>query len=91
MKLRVIPSPRLVLVVTAAGTAAAVALLFGVNLELVSRASTGFAAALVLVACGDFLLTRRAWHAAQVRMLRALPSAFAIGDHIAVEVLRRLS
>ena len=79
MKLRVIPSPRLLLVVTAAGTAAAAALLFGVNLRLVSWASTGFAAALLLVACGDFLLTRRAWRAAQVRMVRALPSAFAIG------------
>ena len=79
MRLRVIPSSRLLLVVTAAGTAAAVALLLGVNLRLVSWASAWFAAALLLVVLADFLLTRRAWHAAQVRMSRRLPSAFAIG------------
>jgi len=79
MRLRVIPSSRLLLLVTAAGTAAAVALLLGVNLRLVSWLSAWFAAALLLLALGDFLLTRRAWHAAQVRLSRRLPSAFAIG------------
>jgi uncharacterized protein (DUF58 family) len=79
MRLRVIPSSRLLLVVTAAGTAAAAALLLGVDLKLVSWASGWFVAALLLVALVDFALTRHAWRAAQVRMLRRLPSAFAIG------------
>jgi uncharacterized protein (DUF58 family) len=79
MRLRVIPGPRLLLLVAAAGVAVAAALLSGANLRLVSLASAAFAVALLLLGTLDFLLTRRAWRLAQVRMVRRLPSAFAIG------------
>jgi uncharacterized protein (DUF58 family) len=79
MKLRVIPAPRLLFAVTAAGSAAAVALLLGVKLAWVGASSAAFTAALLLLVAIDLLLTRRAWRAAEVRMTRRLPSAFAIG------------
>jgi uncharacterized protein (DUF58 family) len=45
----------------------------------VALASAGFAALLLIVTAIDLALTWRAWRQSEVRMVRTLPSAFAIG------------
>jgi uncharacterized protein (DUF58 family) len=79
MRLRVIPSQRLVLLATVAATAAAIALFAGVEHHLVVTASIVMALTLLAFCIGDLLSTRRGWRESQVRMVRLLPSAFAIG------------
>jgi len=79
MKVRIIPSARLVLLVTAAAVAAAAALFAGVPLELVVSGSALFAFGLLVACACDFALTRHAWRQSEVRLVRRLPSAFAIG------------
>jgi uncharacterized protein (DUF58 family) len=93
MRLPVIPSSRLVWLLLAAATAATVALFAGVPLPLVVRWSTIFGCmVLVTIAC-DYAMTRHAWRQSQVRMVRRLPSAFAIGArrfvHLGFESLGR--
>ncbi len=79
MRLPAIPSRPVVLLVTAVATTAAAALFAGVPLAAVTSASAMFGFALLVVAACDFGLTRHAWRQSQVRMVRRLPSAFAIG------------
>ncbi|HET9864526.1 MAG TPA: DUF58 domain-containing protein [Steroidobacteraceae bacterium] len=79
MKPRVIPARALLLLCAAATVGAAAALLAGVPLRAVSAASAGFAGLLLLAALLDLALTWRAWRQSQARMVRTLPSAFAIG------------
>ena len=79
MKIRVIPSRRLLWLLTGAGTAAAVALFLGAALERVAWIAAVFAVALCVVVAVDFALSRRWWRQSAVRMRRQLPSAFAIG------------
>ena len=73
--------------VLAAGALAA--LLAGVARPTVAAATTALALLLVLAAVADYWLTRRAWRAANVRLERRLPPAFAIGVgralHVALE------
>jgi len=79
MKLRVIPSTRLVLLVTCVTAAAAIALFAGVPLRLAVTAATLFGFGLLVVCACDFAMTRHAWRQSEVRLVRRLPSAFAIG------------
>jgi uncharacterized protein (DUF58 family) len=79
MRLPVIPSKSLLLLVAAATVTAAVLLFAGAPLALVVTGSTLFGIGLLAIAAADFALTRRAWRQSQVRMVRRLPSAFAIG------------
>jgi uncharacterized protein (DUF58 family) len=61
------------------GLAALGALIAGVAREGVATATAAAVAVLLAVATLDYGLTRRAWRAANVRMRRRLPPAFAIG------------
>ena len=79
MRLRFIPSQLLVLLVMAGATVATVALFAGVAIGTVASLSTIAACTLLAIGIGDLLSTRRAWQQSQARMLRRLPSAFAIG------------
>ncbi len=79
IRLRLIPGQRLVLLATVAATAAAIALFAGVAHQLVVTASAVMTLTLLAFCVGDLLNTRRAWRQSQVRMVRRLPSAFAIG------------
>ena len=79
MRLRFIPSQLLVLLVMIGATAAAVALFAGVAINTVASLSIVAAGTLLAIAIGDLMSTRRAWQQSQVRMVRRLPSAFAIG------------
>jgi uncharacterized protein (DUF58 family) len=79
MKPRIIPGRPLLLLCAAAAVAAAVALLAGIPLRPVAVASGAFAALLLIASAIDVGITWRAWRQSQVRMLRTLPSAFAIG------------
>ena len=79
MKLPILPSARLVLLVTVAAVTAAGALFAGLPLDLVVSASGMFAFGLLVACACDFGLTRNAWRQSDVRMVRRLPSAFAIG------------
>lgn len=79
MKARVIPSRRLLWLVSLAGLAAASALFYGAAFSQVARISLFFAVALCFVIAVDLTTSRRWWRQADVRMRRQLPSAFAIG------------
>jgi uncharacterized protein (DUF58 family) len=63
----------------AAGVAALCALVLGAPLPLVAAATASGVALLVLAAGADFFASRRAWSSANVRLVRRLPAAFAIG------------
>ena len=77
--MRVAPSRLLLLAVAALGFAALAALLAGVATALVTRGAALVVLALALAAGADYWLSRRRWHAANVRFSRRLPPAFAIG------------
>jgi uncharacterized protein (DUF58 family) len=79
MKLRFIPSRLLLYLIATATVVAAVALFAGIALKAVALGSGLFAAAVLALSALDLALTWRAWRASQVRMVRHLPSAFAIG------------
>lgn len=77
--LRVLPSLLTTQVVGCAVLGAAVALFMGAELGTIANAALMLAVLLGAFAALDFVLTRRAWRGAEVRMTRRLPSAFAIG------------
>jgi uncharacterized protein (DUF58 family) len=79
MRLRVIPARRLLWLTTVAAVAAALALFAGVDGRTVATSSIVVALTLLAICIGDLLSTRRAWRESQVRLVRRLPSAFAIG------------
>ena len=79
MRIRVIPSKLTAYLVAFATVAATVALFAGADLRLVTKLAAFGAGFLLVAATLDFLLTRSAWRASEVRMSRHLPSAFAIG------------
>jgi uncharacterized protein (DUF58 family) len=82
--MRVVPSLLLLALLGAIGAGALVALLAGVASPLVAVVTAAAVAALLGTACGDFVLSRRSWRAANVRFTRQLPPAFAIGVERAV-------
>lgn len=79
MRHGVIPSRLALWLFAAAVLGACVALFAGAAVGGVARAGGVFAGLVALAGIVDWLLSRRAWHAAQVRLVRRLPSAFAIG------------
>jgi uncharacterized protein (DUF58 family) len=79
MRLRVVPSRLTVTLFAVAAIASASALFAGARLELVGALGAALAGTIVALGLTDFLVTRRAWRASEVRMTRSLPSAFAIG------------
>jgi len=79
MRLRFVPGRWFLRLLTVAGLAATVALFAQVPLRLVARGATAFSVALVVLTLVDLWLTRHAWRSAGVKMIRRLPSAFALG------------
>jgi uncharacterized protein (DUF58 family) len=86
MRLRFMPGRWLPWLLTAAGLVAVIALFAGQPTAVVTRAAALFSLLLAVATGLDLLLVRRAWRASNVRMLRRLPSAFAIGVRRAVEL-----
>ncbi len=79
MKLRLIPSGLSVSLIAAAVLAATAASFAGVDLSAVAQASAAVASVWVVAALADLAWSRRAWKHSEVRLVRRLPSAFAIG------------
>jgi uncharacterized protein (DUF58 family) len=79
MRLPLIPSQRCLVLLAVAAIAAAVGLFAGINRATVASAVGGFSLVLLAAAVCDFLVSRRAWQRSEVRLVRRLPSAFAIG------------
>ncbi len=79
MRLRLIPSVRSLALFSVGAGAAAVALFAGIDLEFVAGSAALFAASMTVAMAGDYFVSRRAWTRSAVRMVRRLPSAFAIG------------
>jgi len=77
--MRPTPSRVSLWLLVAAGLAALGALVAGVPLPVVAAATAGAVALLALAAVADYFASRRAWLGANVRLVRRLPAAFAIG------------
>jgi uncharacterized protein (DUF58 family) len=77
--MRAAPSRTLLTWLAAIGIGALAALVAGAALPLVAAATASATAMLLIAAVADFLVSRRAWRAANVRVTRRLPPAFAIG------------
>jgi uncharacterized protein (DUF58 family) len=86
VKIRFAPTRLSVSLLAAAVLAAAVASFAGIGLDAVAQASAAVASALVVAAAADLIWTRAAWKSSEVRMVRRLPSAFAIGVRRPVHV-----
>lgn len=84
--MRVAPSRSLLATVAVIGVAALAALLAGVADGLVAWSTAGAVAALLLAGSADYVVSRRILRAANVRFLRRLPAAFAIGVERSVRV-----
>jgi uncharacterized protein (DUF58 family) len=84
--MRVVPSRALIALLALVGAAALAALVAG--LELAGVAVAGASAVLLVAAAAsaDFVATRREWLASNVRLVRRLPPAFAIGVERRVEI-----
>ena len=74
-----IPSQRSLALAIAGTVASAVALFAGIDLDFVAPVAALFALLLLIAIAGDYLVSRRAWQRSEVRLVRRLPSAFAIG------------
>jgi uncharacterized protein (DUF58 family) len=79
MRLSVVPSRLTVVMFAVAATGCAIALFAGARLELVGALCAAFAGTIIALGVVDLFFTRRAWRASDIRMIRSLPSAFAIG------------
>jgi len=79
MRVRVLPSALLLWTLAASALAALIALVLGADFDRVSVVSVIWVGALASLAVTDYLTSRRAWALTSVRMVRLLPSAFAIG------------
>jgi uncharacterized protein (DUF58 family) len=77
--MRAAPSRRLLASVAAVALVALGALLAGVDQLVVAAAAGAAVLALLGAGCADYALSRLAWRAANVRLTRRLPPAFAIG------------
>lgn len=85
--MRVAPSRGSLTTLAVIGVAALAALLAGVEHALVTWATAAAAAVLLAAGAVDYVVSRRAWRAANVRFARRLPPAFAIGVERSVRVL----
>ena len=79
MRIRFIPGRIALGLVAIGATAGLAALVVNVSLALVARATGLAALALVAVAIADFATTRAAWRKSNVKLVRRLPPAFAVG------------
>jgi uncharacterized protein (DUF58 family) len=79
MVLRLVPGRPLIGLLAALAAAALVALLLAVPIAIVSVYTLIAASVVVVLAGVDGVLTRRAWRAANPKLVRGLPAAFAIG------------
>ena len=86
MKLGAIPNTRFTLALAISAVVALVLLLAGLAVTTVSWLVAAWLALYVMVAVSDLVLTRKAWRAAEVRMQRVLPAAFALGVSHDVEL-----
>ena len=77
--MRAIPGLRLPRLALMATIVALGALIAGVALPVVTAAGAGVLVVLIAVSTVDFVLSRRRWIRAHVRVVRRLPPAFAIG------------
>ncbi|MGE5730511.1 MAG: DUF58 domain-containing protein, partial [Gemmatimonas sp.] len=84
------PGRRSLLLVVAATVAALGALLAGVSSQLVIAVTAAVLLSLIALSAVDFGLSRRSWRRSNVRLVRRLPPAFAIGVersvHVVIEV-----
>jgi len=79
MRLRPLPGPWLIAVIALLAIGALVAIVADVPLQDVNRVA-GFAMlALAAIGLADYLYSRHAWRASEVKFQRHLPAAFAIG------------
>jgi uncharacterized protein (DUF58 family) len=77
--MRASPSRRLLAGLAAVGLAVLVALTLGIEQSAVAAATGATLFLLLAVTGADYARTQRAWRAANVRLARRLPPAFAIG------------
>ena len=84
--MRAAPSGLLLAWLAVLGAGALAALVGGIARPTVAAVTAVLALLLVLGAAADYWLTRREWRAANVRLKRRLPPAFAIGVSRAVHV-----
>jgi uncharacterized protein (DUF58 family) len=77
--MRVVPSRMLLVLLAAVGVAALAALLAGAEPRLGAAFTASAVVGLLVAATGDYLWSRLRWRAANVRLTRRLPPAFAIG------------
>ena len=84
--MRVAPSRSLLVTLAVIGLAALIALLADAGHALVAWSTAAAVAVLLLAAAGDYVVSRRAWRDADVRLARQLPAAFAIGVERSVRV-----
>ena len=85
--MRIAPSPRSLLLVGAATVVALGALLVGTRLQVVMDATVGTSLLLVAASALDFERSRRGWLRANVRLVRRVPPAFAIGVERSVHLV----
>jgi uncharacterized protein (DUF58 family) len=86
MRCNVIPSQRSLALLAFAAAASAVALFLGARMQPVAWAAGVFAGALFVALVADYLWSRAAWRASEVRVIRRLPAAFAIGVRKAIQL-----
>jgi uncharacterized protein (DUF58 family) len=90
---RAIPGRRALVALAAASAGALLALLAGVPLALVSRATAIAIVGLIGAAIWDYLASLKAWRQSSPAMTRRLPAAFAIGVrrpvHLMIEMAGR--
>jgi uncharacterized protein (DUF58 family) len=84
--MRAAPSGTMLVAIALVAVGALAASLGGVARPTVAAATAALTILLALIAAGDYWATRRAWRAANVRLKRRLPPAFAIGVSRAVHV-----
>jgi len=87
MRLRVIPSRGALIALGVGAMGALAALLMGVSMPLAAKAAALGVGVFVILALADWHITRQAWRQSSVKMVRALPSAFAIGVRKPVRLL----
>jgi len=87
MRLSVIPARGSLIALSAGAIGALVALLMGVSVLRTAQAASVGAILLAAIALADAYLTRQAWRQSAVKMVRVLPSAFAIGVRKPVRLL----
>jgi uncharacterized protein (DUF58 family) len=82
--MRAMPSKLLVMLLTSIAVGALLLLLLGASIGLVALIAIQAIVGLLVVAVGDFFLSRRAWRESGLRLRRKMPASFAVGVDTAV-------